>query len=176
MTLEDFNRLSDSEMKLELKQCCGSSQWVHQMMQWTPFSSWEVLALRAKETWDALEPKDWLEAFAAHPRIGGIESSHSQSTTSVGSAGSHHLWASQEQQGMQKSSKEVLSEFALKNREYEKRFGHIFLVCATGKTAEEMMALLNERLDNLPQEELKIAVQEQAKIIEIRLRKLFKLG
>ena len=128
-----------------------------------PFGSDESLMAAAREEWLALAPTDWLDAFAQHPRIGD----RSELERRFAEAG---RLASQEQRGVQGASAQVLDELAAANREYERRFGHIFIICATGRSADEMLAALRARLANDPQDELYIAAAEQAKITEIRLR------
>ena len=127
-----------------------------------PFRSEAELLDAADRLWTALEPKDWLEAFAAHPRIGaGSEAAQGA-----------HEWAAHEQSGMRSADSQVRERLAEANREYENRFGYIFIVCATGKSADEMLALLEQRLHNTPDRELAIAAVEQSRITRIRLQKL----
>jgi 2-oxo-4-hydroxy-4-carboxy-5-ureidoimidazoline decarboxylase len=109
--------------------------------------------------WDALDGADWLEAFSHHPRIG-------QKTSEA--------WANEEQSGTRAASSGVLGELAKGNEEYTNKFGYVFLVCATGKTADEMLALLRARLGNSMDDELKIAAEEQGKITQLRLEKLIR--
>jgi 2-oxo-4-hydroxy-4-carboxy-5-ureidoimidazoline decarboxylase len=128
------------------------------MLELRPFENLSQLQKSAEQIWQSLTKTDWLEAFSHHPRIGGVATS---------------TWASQEQKGAAGASEEILRKLADGNTAYEKRFGHIFLVCATGKSAGEMLQLLEQRLGNAPEPELRIAVGEQAKITRIRLEKLF---
>jgi 2-oxo-4-hydroxy-4-carboxy-5-ureidoimidazoline decarboxylase len=122
--------------------------------------------LAADEIWHSLSEADWKEAFARHPKIGDIESlaEKFQSTAAL---------ASKEQSGVIGASVTTLNALAEGNAAYESKFGYIFIVCATGKSAEEMLAMLNERLNNDPDAEIHIAAQEQAKITRLRLEKLF---
>ena len=122
-----------------------------------PFVSRDDLMDRSDRIWQSLQRKDWLQALAAHPRIG--------SRAATG-------WAAGEQASSQGASAAVLTRLSERNREYEARFGHIFIVCATGKSADEMLALLEARLDNEPDAELSIAAEEQRKITRLRLHKL----
>ncbi len=115
--------------------------------------------------WWRLSKADWLEAFAAHPRIGDIDALRARFAPTA-------AWASREQAGVLGASGDVLNELAIGNRRYEARFGYIFIVCATGKTAEEMLALLGQRLSNDPDVEIKIAAAEQMKITRIRLERI----
>ncbi|MDQ6700116.1 MAG: 2-oxo-4-hydroxy-4-carboxy-5-ureidoimidazoline decarboxylase [Acidobacteriota bacterium] len=133
--------------------CCGSTEWARQMAA----VEGENLFDAAARIWWSLEPADWLEAFAAHPKIG--ENSESK-------------WSQQEQAGASGASNEILAELRDANRAYAQKFGYIFIVCATGKTAEEMLALLTQRMDNDPEAELRIAAAEQLRITHLRLEKL----
>lgn len=150
--------MRNKDAHAELERCCGSNAWVEKMISLRPFADFVSLCGNAERIWTSLSKKDWLEAFSHHPRIGDLKTSN---------------WARQEQSGAANASNEVLKRLAAGNLAYEKRFGHIFLVCATGKTAEQMLDLLEARIGNDPDVELKIAVGEQAKITRIRLEKLF---
>jgi len=143
-------RIDDSE----LRACCGSSEWVRRMMAAGPMAN---TFSTADEIWSSLGEKDWLEAFAAHPRIGERKASG---------------WASQEQSGAAAAANETLAALAETNREYEKKFGFIYIVCATGKSAEEMLTIARERLANEREQELRIAAGEQLEITKLRLMKL----
>jgi 2-oxo-4-hydroxy-4-carboxy-5-ureidoimidazoline decarboxylase len=145
-----------------LRAACGSSQWVERMLARRPFGSRESLLSAAREEWFALTKDDWCEAFAHHPKIGDRES------LAVGFPAPHHL-SSQEQASVTSAPESVLDALAEGNRLYERKFGYIFIVCATGKSAEETLTLLRERLDNEPEREIRIAAEEQAKITAIRL-------
>ena len=145
----------------ELLRCCGSRRWVERMTARAPFAGLEDLFKQADEVWWSLEPVRGLEAFSHHPRIGDKEALRQK-------------WAGQEQAGAARASEATLDGLAAGNAEYERRFRHIFIVCATGKSADEMLALLRQRLLNSPEDELRIAAGEQAKITRIRLEKLIK--
>ena len=163
--LEGLNKLSDAEAAAEFLKCCGSRTWANQMVSARPFSSVEDLLNKATEIWLALDRSDWLEAFRSHPKIGEKKAAVEVSTET-------QKWSGQEQKGIESSSEQTLDELAKLNQEYERRFGYIFIVCATGKSSTEMLALLRSRLSNDAESELKIAACEQAKITEIRLQKL----
>ncbi len=152
-----------------LAECCGSSRWVSEMSMRRPFGSRGAVDAAADEIWQALEAGDWLEAFASHPRIGERSSAFRQ-----GERGS--AWAAGEQSGVERARQDVRDGLAAANREYEERFGHIYIVCATGKTGEEMLALALARLRNSPAEELSVAAEEQRKITRLRLDKLLDNG
>jgi len=151
------NSLTDELAAVQLRSCCGSTEWVRQMIAARPFQSWSDLLLDAEEKWRSLTDVDWREAFAAHPRIG--ERSES-------------AWARQEQSGAALASNESLKALAAANRDYESRFGYIYIVCATGRTVDEMLATARQRLSNGPDEEIRVAAEEQMKITKLRLMKL----
>ncbi|MFP2905705.1 2-oxo-4-hydroxy-4-carboxy-5-ureidoimidazoline decarboxylase [Pyxidicoccus sp. 3LFB2] len=163
--LERLNKLLASEARAELLRCCGSSRWADGMVRSRPFRDAEHLFAESAWLWKQTGPEDWREAFTHHPRIGDV----SQLRAKFASTAS---WSSQEQGGVSGADEAVLQGLAEGNAEYERRFGFIFLVCATGKSAAEMLELLRARLDNAPDEELRIAAEEQAKITRIRLEKL----
>lgn len=163
--VERLNGLSLEEARAELLRCCGATRWADGMARARPFRDAEQVRQEADWLWGQTGPEDWEEAFKHHPRIGDVEQLRARFAATA-------QWASQEQSGVQGASEEVLRGLAEGNREYEQRFGFIFLVCATGKTAEEMLELLRARLNNPPDEELRIAVGEQGKIMRIRLEKL----
>jgi 2-oxo-4-hydroxy-4-carboxy-5-ureidoimidazoline decarboxylase len=148
-----------------LQTCCGASRWIERMADRRPFGSTESLLAAARDEWFALAPADWLEAFAAHPRIGD----RAELERRFADAG---RLAGDEQRGVANAAPEVLDALAEGNREYELKFGYIFIVCATGKTAGEMLTALRARLANDPQKEVRIAASEQAKITDIRLRRV----
>lgn len=165
MNLNSLNQLSPKEATEELVRCCGASRWVDQMVRRRPFRSTEQIYQIAEEIWNELDTEDWLEAFSHHPRIGDVEALKSRFASTQN-------WASDEQKGALGVSEAVLSELALENKAYEKKFGFIFLICATGKKAEEMLDALKVRMMNPPSMEIQVASQEQSKIMKLRLRKL----
>jgi 2-oxo-4-hydroxy-4-carboxy-5-ureidoimidazoline decarboxylase len=132
------------------------------MLARRPFGSWDALQSAARAEWFHLAPEDWLEAFSHHPRIGDRESLARRFPST------HHLSAT-EQAAVAHADDDVLDALAEANERYVKRFGYIFIVCATGRTAGEMLALLRERLENPPDVEIRVAAGEQAKITELRL-------
>ena len=159
-----LNRLSADEARAELLSCCGSTRWASEVAALRPF--WDVGQLLniGGRVWRELPEEDWLEAFRAHPKIG--EKRAEKETGEEARA-----WSEGEQSGARDAPNETLDELAEANREYEGRFGFIFIVCATGKSAEEMLALLRGRLHNDPGAELRVAAGEQWRITELRLRK-----
>ena len=157
--------MSASNVENELLKCCGSKNWARQLAAQRPFVDVHDLAKKLADVWWSLEPEDWLEAFRSHPRIGEKKAAQQTSTQA-------QEWSEQEQSVARQSEEQTAQELARLNREYEERFGYIFIVCATGKSAEEMLAILRERLGNGPEQELRIAATEQAKITELRINKL----
>ena len=145
-----------------LRQCCGSRAWVERMTARRPFGSREAMLQAARDEWFALTADDWLEAFAQHPRIGDRESLRRRFGTTA------HL-AEREQAGVDHATPDVLTALAEGNDRYERKFGFIFIVCATWKTADEMLRLLASRLPHSRDVELRVAAEEQAKITELRL-------
>jgi len=130
-----------------------------------PFHDLQRLLAQADAQWWALDPEDWLEAFSRHPKIGEKESAREQASAA-------RSWSEQEQAGTESADGETKQQLAAANREYESKFGHIYIVCATGKTAAEMLSLCTGRLGNDPEEELRVAAEEQRRITHLRLRKL----
>lgn len=137
--------------------CCGSARWVDAMLVRRPFGSMTALAESADSIWRGLSEADWLEAFGHHPKIGD--------RTAQGVA-------KQEQSGAASAPAGIVLELADANREYEARFGYIFIICATGKSAESMLETLRNRLRNHAQTEIRIAAEEQLKITQLRLKGL----
>ena len=158
--LNNFNALPVDEATELLLPCCGSRAWAHRMAESRPFQSLDELREKSDRIWWSLSGEDWREAFAAHPRIGAKGS----------------RWSEAEQAGARGADAQVLAELVEANREYETRFDHIFIVCATGKTAAEMLGLLRARLGNDPETEVRIAAEEQRKITNLRLEKLLLKG
>lgn len=165
MLLEQFNALTYDEALKDLQRCCGARRWTTQMVARRPFRTVDEVYTAADQLWSTCTREDVLEAFRHHPKIGDVASLRSRFATTK-------QWAEGEQAGVRAAADEVLKRLAAGNEAYELKFGYIFIVCATGKTAEEMLALLEERLVNAPALELKIAAGEQAKITRIRLGKL----
>jgi 2-oxo-4-hydroxy-4-carboxy-5-ureidoimidazoline decarboxylase len=161
-----LSSMDEPSARAALTRCCGASRWVEAMLARRPFPSDEALLREADDAWAAASREDVLEAFAHHPRIGANldELRARYASTSA--------WSSGEQRGVQAASEATLLALREGNLAYEARFGHIFIVCATGKGADEMLALLRARLPNDPATELGVAAAEQGKITRIRLAKL----
>jgi 2-oxo-4-hydroxy-4-carboxy-5-ureidoimidazoline decarboxylase len=167
MKFQDLNRATDDEAVEALLRCCASRRWALEMVAARPFESRRQLFERSDEIWWKLDEEDWLEAFSAHPKIGDIDSLREKYSATK-------TWSEGEQQGVSTATDETLERLAAANDAYEERFGYIFIVCATGKSAREMLAILEERLPNEAVKEIRIAAGEQAKITRIRLEKLLK--
>ncbi|HPH84486.1 MAG TPA: 2-oxo-4-hydroxy-4-carboxy-5-ureidoimidazoline decarboxylase [Ferruginibacter sp.] len=166
MTLNDLNKLDKNEARKLLETCCGSSTWLTNLLNAFPFKSEEDLIFNAERTWyDQCSEADWLEAFTHHPKIGDVKSLTEKF------ASTQHL-AGNEQSSVNTASQQVIEDLAKANLAYEQKFGFIFIVCATGKSANEMLRLLTDRLMNTREEELNIAMGEQHKITQLRFKKL----
>ena len=162
LSLAELNALGEVAALETLLRCCGSRAWASGVVADRPFKDFAALVASADRNWLHATDEERLEAFAQHPRIGA--------RLQTATAG----WASGEQRGVKTASEVTLSELTRLNHEYEKRFPHVFLICATGKSADEMLAALKKRLLNTPAEELANAATEQAKITRLRLEKLIK--
>jgi len=165
VTVAELNALPEAEAGGALERCCGSRAWVGGMLARRPFHDRSALLAAGESTWHSLAESDWREAFLHHPKIGDVESLRSRFATTA-------AWAAGEQAGAAGASEATLARLADGNRTYQERFGYIFIVCATGKSAAEMSSLLEQRLVNDPATELRVAAAEQAKILRLRLEKL----
>ena len=164
-----LNSLAGTEAEKELLQCCGSTRWAQQVAAARPYTTLEALLASANELWWSLDQDDWLEAFRSHPKIGEKKAAEPVSTQA-------RKWSGQEQAGVTTASQETVNSLATLNRAYEDKFGFIFIICATGKTSDEMLSALRERLEHDAADELPIAAAEQSKITELRLKKLLTSG
>ena len=158
----ELDTATDADARGLLARACGSSRWVDRMMERRPFGNDARLLRTARIEWFGLTEADWLEAFSHHPQIGD------RASLAARFPATHDLSA-KEQAAIDHAQNDVLSALAEANAAYLDRFGFIFIVCATGKTAEEMLALLRARLPNSRATELRIAAEEQAKITALRL-------
>lgn len=165
MRLHEFNILPKQQLVEELAKCCGSSVWVNKMLPFIPVDDMVELLEDAEEQWWQCSEADWKEAFSHHPKIGDLESLTKKFASTA-------QWASGEQGGVNTASKETIAALAEGNSLYEAKFGYIFIVCATGKSAEELLAILQSRLKNSPEVEIQAAADEQNKITRLRLEKL----
>jgi 2-oxo-4-hydroxy-4-carboxy-5-ureidoimidazoline decarboxylase len=165
MTLHEFNTLSREELRSALTKCCGSSKWVERMMPFVPAEDMVELFEDADQQWWSCDESDWKEAFAHHPRIGDLNSLREKFASTAD-------WAGSEQSGVNNAQEEILKALSEGNKRYQEKFGYIFIVCATGKSAEEILGLLQLRLNHDPEEEMQIAAEEQSKITKLRIEKL----
>ena len=174
MTLDELNQLPDEEARAAFERCCGSRTWAWRMAAGRPYRNRGGLFAAAERIADKLKNTDWLEAFAHHPRIGDREALRlGAPAPDVGRGpAATAVWASEEQQGAAAAAEATLDALAEGNRAYEEKFGYIFIVCASGKSADEMLELLNGRLANDPDTELVNAAREQRAIARLRLEKL----
>jgi len=168
MTLDTLNTLPKSEALEQFAICCGASKWVEEITAFRPFQHKNELFDLTEKIWFSLNSEDWLEAFSHHPKIGDIDLLRKKFQKIKS-------WSEKEQSGIQEAGENILKDLAESNRLYEEKFGYIFIVCATGKSAEEILALLKVRLENDPEAELLIAAKEQNKITQLRLDNLLSL-
>lgn len=167
--LETFNQLTKKKAATELFKCCGSNRWVERLMKRFPFKDEMVLWKQAGKIWyEECEREDFLEAFKQHPRIGDVENLKKKFAATA-------HWSDGEQTGVKAAAEQTIRELARLNEVYFKKFGYIFIVCATGKSASEMLQLLKIRANHQLEEELEVAMGEQHKITLIRLKKLLEL-
>jgi 2-oxo-4-hydroxy-4-carboxy-5-ureidoimidazoline decarboxylase len=164
-TVDELDALPADRAADLLSACCAASRWVSRMVARRPFGSKDALLRAADDVWHSMDEGDFREAFAHHPRIGERASDVAQNTRGA-------AWSAGEQARVERATDDVHAALAKVNREYEKRFGHIYIVSATGRSAEELLALAEERLSHSPHEEMLIAAEEQRKILQLRLEKL----
>ena len=159
-----WNLLSVQDTIQEILACCGADAWAHQLVARRPFPDESSLVAASDEIWGRLSAEDWLQAFSRHPRIGERKAPAEAPSTSA-------IWSAQEQQNVGAARESIQAALVQGNLEYEQRFGRVFIVCATGKSAAEMLEILSLRLRNDDATELHEAAEEQRKITNIRLKK-----
>jgi 2-oxo-4-hydroxy-4-carboxy-5-ureidoimidazoline decarboxylase len=167
-----LNALPAEQARAALAHCCGSQRWVAALLARRPWASAAALYADAETVWSDLPREDFLEAFACHPRIGADGGDASGEAHRGVGDGVGDAWSRQEQAQVGGADAETRRSLADANQRYLQRFGYIFIVCATGKSAAEMLGLLEDRLANDPARELAIAASEQARITRLRLEKL----
>lgn len=174
-----LNGLPDERFVAQLYLCCGSHEWTHRMLALRPFASLQHLQACADYTWWSCPESEWRASFLCHPRIGGdlstLRQKYAAATPSAQSSpveGRNTAWEGEEQGGARAASEATLQALSAGNAHYEASFDHVFLICATGKSADEMLFALRARLHNPKEAELLIATGEQAKITALRLVKL----
>jgi OHCU decarboxylase len=156
--LRRLNALPDQEARMELLACCGSRRWAARVSAGRPYADKEALLATADAAWDAATEADLREAFAAHPRIGEPERGGAQERREQAASAD-----------ADDATRDALREC---NRAYEERFGHIYLVFASGRSASDLLENLRSRLGNDPATELRVAAEEQRAITRLRLQKL----
>ena len=165
MILKELNELGLAELEMKLEQCCAATNWYKGLAAKFPFETIEDLKEASNQIWIACSELDYLEAFHGHPKIGNVDSLAKKFQATKG-------WAGNEQELVEQASMDVIRALSKGNEAYEARFGFIFIVFATGKTAQQMLDLLLERLPNDREQELEIAAAEQHKITTLRIQKI----
>jgi OHCU decarboxylase len=161
--LDAWNAADAPEAAHAMLACCGAQRWADEMVAIRPIPNISALSEAADRIWATMDEPDWMEAFACHPRIGERKvSSASEKSTA---------WSQEEQAGTTAAAQTTIRQLAEGNALYEQRFGFTYIVCATGKTANEMLALLQRRLANTRMAELREAAEQQRQILQIRLGK-----
>jgi 2-oxo-4-hydroxy-4-carboxy-5-ureidoimidazoline decarboxylase len=158
-----WNSLDAESAAREILPCCDSSAWAGGMAARRPFTDAEELFEASDWVWAGLAEKDWREAFDSHPRIG---QQHARAATAESLA-----WSSEEQRAVASQTDETKLALAEANRQYEEKFGRIFIVCASGKSAAEILAICNTRRNNSAADELLEAAEQQRQITQLRLRR-----
>ena len=161
--LSAWNALDAEAAVAALLSCCAARRWAQEVAAHRPYATAEDLFIGADSVWAKMEEPDWMEAFRAHPRIGERKAAHATAQSAQ--------WSRQEQSAAEAARKEVLAKLADGNLRYEQLFGFTYIVCATGKSAEEMLKILERRLASDRQSELREAAEQQRQITQIRLRK-----
>jgi 2-oxo-4-hydroxy-4-carboxy-5-ureidoimidazoline decarboxylase len=162
-TLAAWNAADEATALDAMIACCGARRWAAAMVAQRPFETEERLFASADRIWSRMDVPDWMEAFACHPRIGERNAAHATAKSKE--------WSQQEQSAAVDAGRGVLERLATGNALYEDRFGFTYIVCATGKSAEEMLAILEQRLKSDRETELREAAEQQRQIAQIRLRK-----
>ena len=161
--LDAWNQSEREPAVAALLSCCAAQSWADELAAMRPFTKEEELFAAADHVWAEMHEPDWMQAFSAHPRIGDRKPAHASAQSSA--------WSRQEQASAESAQDGVLAQLADGNQRYEAQFGFTYIVCATGKSAEEMLQILNRRLDSDRLTELKEAAEQQRQITQIRLRK-----
>lgn len=161
--LAAWNEADKAKAHYDMIACCGAPRWADEMVARRPFVSIGELYATADHLWSTMAESDWLVAFACHPRIGERKNTHATPKSAT--------WSRQEQSSAASASETVLTELTELNARYEERFGFTYIVCATGRSADEMLAILRRRVAGDRSAELREAAEQQRKIMQIRLRK-----
>jgi 2-oxo-4-hydroxy-4-carboxy-5-ureidoimidazoline decarboxylase len=165
MTISSLNELKTDAAHLAFIKCCTANAWVERMVAGMPFSSVETLVSQADINWQGLTEADYLQAFEGHPKIGDVSSLREKyrATEKI---------AAGEQSGVSKATETTLNALKQLNDDYQEKFGFIFIVCATGKSASQMLEILSQRIVNQRSDEIINAAEEQRKILQIRIGKM----
>jgi OHCU decarboxylase len=166
--LSEWNIASPDAATAALLSCCAATRWAETIVTRRPFANDKQLFAAADEAWANMQEPDWMQAFRAHPRIGERKVEHATAQSKQ--------WSSQEQSSVDQAQAKILAELAADNRQYEEAFGFTYIVCATGKSAQEMLQILRRRLRSDRQTELREAAEQQRQITQIRLRKWLQIG
>jgi len=161
--LSSWNEVTPQAALETMLACCGARRWAAAMVALRPIESVGELSAAADRIWSTMEEADWMEAFACHPHIGEQKVAHASRKSAA--------WSRQEQSSAETAAERVLAELAEGNARYEQRFGFTYIVCATGKSADEMLEILNRRLGSDRITELREAAEQQRQITQIRLGK-----
>ncbi len=169
MTLDELNNLSAEKATETFTSCCAAERWVEKIVNGRPYASVDELLKKADEFWWTMEEPDFLQAFTAHPKIGDVDSLRAKyaNTKAI---------AANEQSGAQEAAEDVLQALAQGNNDYEEKFGFIFIVFATGKSAAQMLDLLQQRLPNSREQEIRNAAENQMMITDLRIKKILGLA
>ena len=162
--LAAWNAASTTEARSAMMACCGAKRWADAMVALRPIANVFALSEEADRVWGTMQEADWLEAFACHPRIG-------ERKVSMHAGEQSAVWSRAEQAQASSASDSLLAEIAAGNQQYEELFGFTYIVCATGKSAEEMLTILKRRLGSTRETELREAAEQQRQIMQIRLGK-----
>ena len=158
--MNELNRLPPEQAQQRLYTCFGSRQWARRIVAGRPYADLDALFVGAERAWSELGPGDWSEALAGHPRIGER-------------GGSSPGASEREQSGVRTADDDQLAQLVEENRRYEARFGHVFLIAAAGRGADEILAAMRTRMDNDPMTEAQTAAAEHRKIARLRMVALF---
>lgn len=161
--LAGWNEASAEDAMFAMLACCGAKRWAREMVTLRPLDNIAALSEAADAAWSIMSEADWLEAFACHPRIGERKAEESQTQSEA--------WSRQEQERVGSAQARTLGALETGNARYEEMFGFTYIVCATGKSADEMLAILERRLVNTRERELREAAEQQRQIMQIRLGK-----
>jgi OHCU decarboxylase len=161
--LTAWNTTDSASATATLLSCCAAIRWAESLAAQRPFADEETLFAAADRTWATMQVDDWMQAFLAHPRIGEHTVEHATAQSKQ--------WSGQEQSAVERAREDTLEELAAGNRQYEESFGFTYIVCATGKSAEQMLHILRRRLSSDRATELREAAEQQRQITQIRMRK-----